>query len=92
MCCLRHAEHPARNRTSLAGLEQNLLFFGPPHIKSNSIDQYQGSSLSIDQYQGSSLTEFVIMDYRYSLSDGEIEKGKKSTTSFCRGVLGTIEE
>ena len=29
---MRHAEHPARNRTSLAGLEQNLLFFGPPHI------------------------------------------------------------
>ena len=35
MCCLRHAEHPARNRTSLAGLEQNLLFFGPPYIKTN---------------------------------------------------------
>ena len=32
MCCLRHAEHPARKRTSLAGLEQNLLIFGPPYI------------------------------------------------------------
>ena len=32
MCFLRPAEHPARNRTSLAGLEQDLLFFGPPHI------------------------------------------------------------
>ena len=31
MCFLRHAEHHARNRTSLAGLEQDLLFFGPPH-------------------------------------------------------------
>ena len=36
MCFLRHAEHHARNRTSLAGLEQDLLFFGPPHIKSQS--------------------------------------------------------
>ena len=33
MCFLRHAEHHARNRTSLAGLEQDLLFFGPPYIK-----------------------------------------------------------
>ena len=33
MCCLRHAEQPAKNRTSLAGLEQNLLFFDPPYIK-----------------------------------------------------------
>ena len=32
MCFLRHAERHARNRTSLAGLEQDLLFFGPPHI------------------------------------------------------------
>ena len=32
MCFLRHAEHYARNRTSLAGLEKDLLFFGPPHI------------------------------------------------------------
>ena len=32
MCFLRHAELYARNRTSLAGLEQDLLFFGPPHI------------------------------------------------------------
>ena len=31
MCCLRHPEHHARNYTSLAGLEQNLLFFGPPY-------------------------------------------------------------
>ena len=28
----RYAEHHATNRTSLAGLNQNLLFFGPPHI------------------------------------------------------------
>ena len=34
MCFLRHAEHHARNRTSLAGLEQDLLFFGPPHTSS----------------------------------------------------------
>ena len=34
MCCLRHREHYARNRTSLAGLEQDLLFFGPPYIRS----------------------------------------------------------
>ena len=33
MCCLRHPEHHARNRTSLAGLEQDLLFFGPPYIR-----------------------------------------------------------
>ena len=32
MCYLRHAERHARDRTSLAGLEQNLLFFGPPYI------------------------------------------------------------
>ena len=32
MCFLRHAEHHARNRTSLAGVEQDLLFFGPPYI------------------------------------------------------------
>ena len=31
MCFLRPAEHPARNRTSLAGLGQDLLFFGPPY-------------------------------------------------------------
>ena len=34
MCCLRHPEHHARNRTSLAGLEQDLLFFGPPYMMS----------------------------------------------------------
>ena len=32
MCCLRHPEHHERNGTSLAGLEQDLLFFGPPYI------------------------------------------------------------
>ena len=35
MCCLKHPEHHARNRTSLAGLEQDLLFFGPPYIMSH---------------------------------------------------------
>ena len=35
MCCLRHPEHHARNRTSLAGLEQDLLFFGPPYISAS---------------------------------------------------------
>ena len=34
MCCLRHPEHHARNRTFLASLEQDLLFFGPPYIYS----------------------------------------------------------
>ena len=37
MCFLRHAEHHARNRTSLAGLEQDLLFFGPPYILKHSV-------------------------------------------------------
>ena len=32
MSYLKHAEHHATNSTSLAGLDQNLLFFGPPHI------------------------------------------------------------
>ena len=27
------SEHHATNRTSLAGLDQSLLFFGPPHIR-----------------------------------------------------------
>ena len=26
------AEYPEKNHTSLAGLDQNLLFFGPPYI------------------------------------------------------------
>ena len=37
MCFFRHAEHHARNRTSLAGLEKDLLFFGPPY--NNMIDR-----------------------------------------------------
>ena len=32
MCFLRYPEHHARNRTYLAGLEQDLLFFGPPYM------------------------------------------------------------
>ena len=32
MCYLRHAEPHARNRISLAGLDQNLFCFGTPYI------------------------------------------------------------
>ena len=32
ICQLQHAEHPLKDHTSLAGPNQNLLFFGPPYI------------------------------------------------------------
>ena len=33
MSYLRHAELHATKRTSLVGLDQNLIFFGPPHTR-----------------------------------------------------------
>ena len=32
MCLLQNAEHPVKNLTSLAGLDQCLLLLGPPYI------------------------------------------------------------
>ena len=32
MCKMQHAEHLGKDHTTLAGLDQNLLFFGPPYI------------------------------------------------------------
>ena len=33
MCLLQHAEHSAKDHTSLTGLDQNSLFFNRPLIK-----------------------------------------------------------
>ena len=32
MCKMQHAEHLGKDHTTLAGLDQNLLFYGPPYI------------------------------------------------------------
>ena len=71
---MRHAEHYARNRNSLAGLEQNLLFLVHPILVTLASYQY-----------GFSLPDLIVIFFpipsrpQSASSAGTLESGKSSS-------------